>query len=202
MNIETLVKDKIAEVLQQASGAKFDWEGSTYEDVRYLPIDSRGELGERIVASILRGSGYEVEGDDGKTDAERGYDLIANGVKLEIKFATITIGSGGFQHEALQSQRSYDAVLFVDIAPNQVFLTAVKRKDIIWRLKAPDKKPDPGKKPKVALHKRKDSVHYKCDFTIKHIQANDIPHFRDFKTGEIKTTEDFLNIYKHVETKD
>ena len=130
-----------------------------------------------------------------------GYDLIANGVKLEIKLATITRSSGEFQHENLHSQRSYDAILFIDIAPEQVFLTAVKKGGVIWTLKGADKKTEPGKTPKSALHRRPNGD-YKCDFTIKHIQANDIPKFRDFKTGEIKTTEDFLNIYKHVDTKD
>ena len=201
MNIETLVKDKIAEVLQHSKKYKYDWNESTYEDTQWLSIDSRGNLGEKIVASILRGSGYEVEGDDGKTDAERGYDLIANGVKLEIKLATITRSSGGFQHENLHPQRSFDAILFIDIAPDQIFLTAVKKKDVIWSLKGADKKTEPGKKPKKALHRRSNGD-YKCDFTIKHIQAKDIPKFRYFETDEIKTTEDFLNIYKHVETKD
>ena len=72
MNIETLVKDKIAEVLQQSPKAKYDWNDSTYEDTQWLPIDARGSLGEKIVASILRNGGYTVEEDDGRTDAESG----------------------------------------------------------------------------------------------------------------------------------
>ena len=89
-----------------------------------------------------------------------------------------------FQHEALESQRDFDAILFIDVAPNEVFLTAVKKKDILWK----------------KLHRRKDSVFYKCDFSIKNIKENKITRFNAYKTGLVKTDDDFYDIYKYLET--
>ena len=37
-------------------------------------------------------------------------------------------------------------------------------------------------------------------FTIEHIKNNDISKFGAYKTGSIKTDNDFHNIYKYLET--
>ncbi len=197
MKISDVVLGKIDEALGKEKNDKFVWKGSTYGVIQKLPIDIRGELGESIAALILRKHGCDVTGDDNITDAERGYDLLSDGIKLEVKLATITTGSGGFQHENLHSQRDFDGILFIDIAPEEIFLTAAKKNDIIWKIKTSDNKNADGKKPKTKLTRRENGI-YKCDFTIKHIQANDIPKFRDFRTGEVKTTDDFYKIYQHL----
>jgi len=63
------------------------------------------------------------------------------------------------------------------------FLTAVFKKDIIWK----------------NLHRRVNGV-YKCDFTINHIKNNEITKFNAYKAGLIETDDDFYNIYKYLET--
>jgi len=99
-----------------------------------------------------------------------------------VKFATITIGTGLFQHENLHPQRDFDGVLFIDVAPNEIYLTAVCKKDINWK----------------KLHRRENGV-YKCDFSIKHIKDNKMPKFKNHKTGLIGSLKDFFNIYKWLE---
>jgi hypothetical protein len=60
----------------------------------------------------------------------------------------------------MHPQRAFDGVLFIDVAPSEIYLTAVCKKDILWR----------------KLHRRENGV-YKCDFTIKHIKENKILRF-------------------------
>jgi hypothetical protein len=146
----------------------------------------KGDVGEEITYDILKSKGCDVEYAKGVTEATKGWDVKSNGIKIEVKLATITIGSGGFQHENIEAQRDYDAILFIDVAPNEVFLTAVFKKDINWTGK--------GK-----LHRRVNGV-YKCDFTINAIKNNKITKFKAYKTGLVKTDEDFYNIYKYLET--
>ena len=107
MEIKRIVLDTIQEILKETKKPRFDWNDSLYEDTQYLSIDGRGKLGEKMAAYILREYGREVGGDDDSTDAERGYDIVSNGIKLEIKLATITVGSGMFQHENLNPQRDF-----------------------------------------------------------------------------------------------
>lgn len=102
----------------------FDWMDSLYENIKFLSIDERGQLGEEIAVEILRSFSCNVEYNPNRTGAVIGWDFICNNLKVETKLATITIGTGLFQHENLHSQRDFDGVLFIDVAPNEVFLTA------------------------------------------------------------------------------
>lgn len=183
MKISDIILSKIEEIIARKPKAKFDWHDSLYEKIQFIPLDDKGDVGEEIARDILMNKGCKVEFEKGVTGETKGWDIKSNGLKIEVKLATITIGSGGFQHENLESQRDFDAVLFIDVAPNEVFLTAVKKKDIIWK----------------SLHRRINGV-YKCDFTIKNIKDNKISKFKEYKTGIIETDEDFYNIYKYLET--
>ncbi|RLA06618.1 MAG: hypothetical protein DRQ51_08860 [Gammaproteobacteria bacterium] len=191
--VEKTIIGKVNEMLSRKKKQKFVWNDSIYEDLKiYLSIDERGQLGEEIIYDICKDiSGLNIEYDSSVTDNEKGYDIIINNKKVEVKTATITSGSGMFQHEHLEAQRDYDYILFLDIAPNEVFLTLTKKQDVMWRRK----KGDPANK--TAIHRRPNGD-YKCDFTIKHIKNNGIPKFRNFKTSQIKIKQDIINIIKHI----
>lgn len=182
MKIKDIILAKIKELKNRKPPQKFDFNDSLYEDIKFLQIDDRGQLGEEIAVDILRDFGCEVEYDKSATSETKGWDLISNGIKIEVKFATITINSGQFQHENLHSQRDFDAILFIDIAPNEIYLTAVYKKDILWK----------------KLHRRPNGD-YKCDFTISHIQENKIPRFEKYRAGLVKSAQDFYGIYKWLE---
>lgn len=183
MQISDIILAKIHEVIDRKPKAKFNWHNSLYEKIQFISLDDKGDVGEEITYDILKEKGCKVKYEKGVTGETKGWDIESNGIKIEVKLATITVGSGGFQHENLEAQRDFDAILFIDVAPNEIFLTAVKKKDIIWR----------------KLHRRINGV-YKCDFTIEHIKNNDISKFGAYKTGSIKTDNDFHNIYKYLET--
>lgn len=182
MKISDIILKKIAEIKSRKPPQKFDWNDSLYEDIQFLTIDERGQLGEEITVEILKDFKCEIAYDSSTTEAVKGWDFISNGLKIEVKLATITIGTGGFQHENLHPQRDFDGVLFIDVAPSEIYLTAVCKKDIFWR----------------KLHRRENGV-YKCDFSIKHIKDGKIPKFEKHKTGLVGSAEDFFNIYKWLE---
>lgn len=182
MNISDIILQKVKDIQSRKPPQKFDWNDSLYEDIQFLTIDERGQLGEEITVDILKSVGCKVDYDSSRTSEVKGWDLISNGLKIETKLATITVGSGGFQHENLHSQRDFDGILFIDVAPNEIYLTAVCKKDILWK----------------KLHRRPNGD-FKCDFSIKHIKDNKIPKFEKYKTGLVSSVDDFFNIYKWLE---
>lgn len=182
MKISDIILKKIAEIKKRKPPQMFDWNDSLYEDIQFLTIDERGQLGEEITVEILKSFKCKIDYDASITEAVKGWDFVSNGLKIEVKLATITIGTGGFQHENLHPQRDFDGILFIDVAPNEIYLTTVCKKDINWK----------------KLHRRESGV-YKCDFSIKHIKDNKIPKFEKHKTGLISSAEDFFNIYKWLE---
>ena len=182
MKISDIILKKIKEIQKRKPPQKFDWNDSLYEDIQFLTIDERGQLGEEITVDILKSFKCNVGYDPSRTEEVKGWDLISNGLKIEVKLATVTIGSGQFQHENLHSQRDFHGILFIDATPEEVYLTAVCKKDIIWK----------------KLHRRPNGD-YKCDFTIKHIQNDSIPRFKKYKTGLVGSARDFFNIYKWLE---
>ena len=153
MQISDIILAKIREILNKKPKSNFDRHGSLYEKIAFIPLDDKGDVGEEITYDILKRKGCDVEYEKSATKETKGWDVKSNGIKIEIKLATITVGTGMFQHENLEAQRDFDAILFIDVAPNEIFLTAVKKKDILWR----------------KLHRRINGV-YKCDFSIKHIK--------------------------------
>ena len=182
MKISDIIFKKIKEIKRRKLPQKFDWNDSLYEDIQFLTIDERGQLGEDITVEILKDFKCKIDYDSSITEAVKGWDFVSNGLKIEVKFATITIGTGLFQHENLHAQRDFDGILFIDVAPNEIYLTTVCKKDIIWK----------------NLHRRPNGD-YKCDFSIKHIKDNKISKFEKHKTGLVSSAEDFFNTYKWLE---
>ncbi|MFZ5559399.1 MAG: hypothetical protein ACOZAL_01235 [Patescibacteria group bacterium] len=155
---------------------------SLYENIQFLTIDEKGQLGEEITVEILKKFNCKISYEASITGAEKGWDFISNGLKIETKLATITIGTGLFQHENLHPQRDFDGILFIDVAPNEIYLTAVCKKDFLWK----------------KAHRRESGI-YKCDFSIQHLQDNKIPKFGKYKTGLVNSDQDFFDIYKWLE---
>ncbi|MFA5751259.1 MAG: hypothetical protein WCX79_01565 [Candidatus Paceibacterota bacterium] len=182
MQISEIVLKKIKEIVARKPKAKFSWLDSIYEDIQYISLDDKGDVGEEITRDILKNFNCEIEFQKGVTKATKGWDIKSNNIKIEIKLATVTVGTGGFQHENLHPQRGFDAILFIDIAPNDIYLTAVKKENIIWK----------------NLHRRENGV-YKCDFSVNHLTEKSITKFKEYKTGIIKTDQDFFDIYKHLD---
>lgn len=191
--MQNIIINKIKEILKRKPEQKYKWNDSLYEDIKlYLSIDERWQLWEEIIHDSLNNRNeFEVIYDSSVTDAEKWYDIIINNKKVEIKTATITSWTWLFQHEHLEAQRDYDYIFFLDIAPNNIFLTITKKTDIIWSKKKWDWKN------KTAIHRRP-NWDYKCDFSINHIYNKKIPKFRNFRTWEIKSKNDLIKIIEYI----
>lgn len=111
---------------------KHGWESSDYKEIRGLQADIRGAVGENFVAAMLRALGKKVE-HFAATDAEnKHWDMTADGITLEIKFASMGSKTTTFQHEAIESGRNYDGLIIVDVAPDGVYITCAAKRDIPW----------------------------------------------------------------------
>jgi len=182
MKISDIILKKIKAIQERKPPQKFDWNDSLYEDTQFLTIDERGQLGEEITVDILTKFKCKINYSPSITEEIKGWDFISNKFKIEVKLATVTIGTGLFQHENLHPQRDFHGVLFIDIAPTEAYLTAVCKNDILWK----------------KLHRRENGT-YKCDFTIEHIKNNSIEKFKKYKTSLINSDRDFYDIYKWIE---
>lgn len=102
---------------------------SKYKDYRSLQIDKRGSFGERFFEQTLSLIYYrrlKVEYKDGD---QGDWDLKFNGMKFEIKTSSLDVNHK-FQNEGLKKDGDYDAILFLGVAPNDLYVKFIRKKDI------------------------------------------------------------------------
>ena len=108
------------------------WEESDFNAIRGLQADIRGAVGEDFLADMLRALGKKVE-HSADTDAEnKHWDMTADGITLEVKFASMGSKTPSFQHESIESKRNYDGLVIVDVAPDGIYITCLAKRDIPW----------------------------------------------------------------------
>jgi hypothetical protein len=148
-------------------------------------IDDKGEVGEMLLYEILKGK-FKTEWEKAKTSREKDWDIIVEGMKIEVKTATMGNSSIVFQHEKFFRNRDYDVVVFLDFTPDDLYITFAKKSDIIWE----------------RLHKRKVNdiltTEYKFDFSLKNIKEKRIDKFAKHKTKLIKTERDLLDLFEEI----
>jgi hypothetical protein len=103
------------------------WKNSKFLKQRMLQIDKRGSVGERFFTQVLvelypRRIEYK-DGDQGD------WDLKINKIKFEIKTSSLD-KSNKFQNEGLKKNGDYDGILFLGIAPNDLYIKIVRKEDI------------------------------------------------------------------------
>ena len=164
----------------KAKRKKTDWDSSTFEVIKEFEIDNRGMTGEIFTEKNLKSLGYEVERDENPGGDEKEYDILLNGkIKIEVKTATRGANDKTFQHEGLHPDRDFDILILIDVAPNNIYVTCVKKKDLPF-----DIPNNNFSKRNKKMHKRKSGV-YKWDLNIK-----------DIEEREVKTLEDFKRIFE------
>lgn len=103
------------------------WDGAKFELQRKIQIDKRGSVGERFFSQTLtllypRRVIYK-DGDQGD------WDLCIGKMKFEVKTASLD-KSGKFQNEGLKRNGDYNGVLFLGIAPNDIYMYCIKTENI------------------------------------------------------------------------
>lgn len=106
-------------------------------DLKEKTPDELGQFGEQFVYSMLNdglGNPYYVKWDN-TTDSKE-YDICVINqltrftVGLEVKTATQGDAAPTWQHENLEPGRGWDAMCFVDFAPNDLYITILTRDEI------------------------------------------------------------------------
>ena len=168
----------IIKEIQKEEAKVSQWIGSPYGAIRDFQIDTRGAVGETLIASLLTGLGRKVSHNEATTDDEKDWDLICDDLKYEIKTATLGRDGVTFQHEGIDKTRHYDGLIFVDIAPNDIYISIYAKKKIAWN----------------DLHRRKDSSFYKWDTHLRPTRKHDIGD------NIVKTVADFDVLFRNAES--
>lgn len=186
-SISQKVLDCINEIAKNQQNKKQNWKStSTFNPLRIMnSIDDKGEVGEMLLYEVLKDK-FNVKWEKSKTSLDKDWDIIIEGIKIEVKTATMGNTSIVFQHEKFFKNRTYDAIIFLDFTPEDLYITFAKESDIIW-----DK-----------LHHRKvNSVlttEHKFDFSLKNIIEGKIDKLKKYKIKLIKTESDLITFFEEI----
>ena len=101
------------------------WENSPFKDLATMQSNNVGNVGEGLIQNICAQTGISVDVDGSKTKKIGGGagDGIIKDKTVEIKTAVQGSTSPSFQHELGEMPWNADYMLFIDISPQQLYLT-------------------------------------------------------------------------------
>ena len=103
------------------------WKNARFLQQRMIQIDKRGSVGERFyMLTLSRLYPRRIEYRDGD---QGDWDLKIGKMKFEIKTASLD-KNGKFQNEGLKKDGDYNGVLFLGIAPNDIYMYCIKVENI------------------------------------------------------------------------
>ena len=104
------------------------WKNSPYKDLVKLQSNNVGNVGEQLIGSICKASDICGDCDGSKTKQIGGGegDGKIMGVSVEVKTAAQGSSSTTFQHELGEVPWNSQYMMFVDIAPQLIYLTIFK----------------------------------------------------------------------------
>ncbi len=172
------INETLLGIVRQAIAEKNrkKWKSCFFAPIQQLTADGKGTVGERFVAEMLRKLGHDVEHNQSTDRTKKGYDIMVDGkIKLEVKLATLGNHSNTFQHESIERNRDYDAIVFIDVGPDDVYITCAKKEDLPFSSKSCKFTV----KPKM-MHKRDTGSLYKWDFSLKDVENRRVRTLNDF----------------------
>ena len=129
--VSPIASETLKELTREVKEGTVWYEGCKYIEIRRLQIDKRGSFGERFLGQCLytiyqrRIKLVYADGDQGD------WDLAINGKHFEIKTASLD-SQKKFQNEGLKENGCYDGVLFLGIAPDDIYIKFVAKNKIPW----------------------------------------------------------------------
>lgn len=153
---------------------------STFYQIKELSIDERGRNGQEFLQTVFKCGGYKVRGDNEKTGD---WDIKINNWRIEVKSACMD-RQGKFQHENLHKTNNYDFVFFLDIAPDDIYFSCLKYKNIPFNI-LHERGNDSNKEKRVT------GAGYKYDFKYKETDKK-LPRYH----GKVTKVQDIINIFK------
>ncbi len=101
-------------------------EKDIYYKLKLLSIDARGSFGQRFLVNAFKQNGFKSYNDK---DQNKDWDIKLKNYRIELKTATLDVNNK-FQHEGIHKTDNYDLLVFLDIAPNQIFLKGMLYNEI------------------------------------------------------------------------
>ncbi len=177
-DIRTLITPIIDRIQEEEDKVSL-WINSLYRAIRIFQIDARGKLGVALIAELLTDLGHTINYNQSRGADLKDWNLSCNSIKYAIKTATLGKDGSSFQHETIYETRDYDALIFVDIAPNAIYISINAKADIQWN----------------RIHLRKESAFYKWDTNIKATRKNCIA------SNIVRTSADFDVLFRNAESR-
>jgi len=144
------------------------WDDGLFADILKLSIDQRGKVGEQLIEAALRKAGVPEVTRAGKLDrTHKHWDIRTAHMDIEVKTATLGRNINTFQHESIEKDRQYHALVLLDIAPNDIYLTWLAKDGIDWR----------------SLHRRANSNFYKLDLKLPELESRKVSTIADVLAG-------------------
>ena len=165
--INDLLKQMIETALSERKD-KHGWSSGLFSRIHLLTPDQRGELGEKLLEQALHSAGVKDVTREGALDrTKKHWDIRTADMDIEVKTATLGRNVNTFQHENIEKDRQYDAVAFVDIAPNEIYLTWTAKKNIPFR----------------NMHRRSQGIVFKWDLQLSTVKNNKVETIEDILRG-------------------
>lgn len=160
-NLDNILTDLLAEVVLEDEPDQ--WENAVFKQIRKLQIDKRGSVGERFfLVSLTNLYHRRVEYRDGD---QGDWDLKIGRMKFEIKTSSLD-KNGKFQNEGLKKYGDYNGILFLGIAPNDIYMYCIKVENIDFenqRINHNGLRVNLHNRGRDGLESRATGAGYKCD---------------------------------------
>jgi hypothetical protein len=108
------------------------WDDADFKDIKIVSNTNVGSVGQDFIERLCQEFNYDwdVPRDErGKRLKQSPWDIRIHGIELEIKTATEDV-SGNFQFNHLRLHRTYDAVLCLGVAPNDLYFGIWSKADV------------------------------------------------------------------------
>lgn len=176
--------DLINEELEKNSWNKND----KFSNIKKLSIDQRGRVGEHFFKLIFNELNILNKYID---NAHGDWDIEADNFKIEIKTATLDVNKK-FQHEGIKANKAWDVIAFLDISPNEIFISFIHKKNFIFNLEN-IKNNELTKYGKVKIYNKEQNIHFRGkDNTNK--RATGSGYKVDFNKKDLKKVETIKDI--------
>lgn len=111
---------------QELNANRSQWHpDAMFFKIKHLSIDQRGRVGELFLKQVFDETNKDVVYDQDHTGD---YDLIIDGIKVEIKLATLDVNRR-LQYEGIRSQAQWDCLALIAIAPDAIKYRLIKYRD-------------------------------------------------------------------------
>ena len=159
-----------------------------FSDIKKLSIDQRGRVGEHFFELVFRELNILNKY---VNNAHGDWDIEADGLKIEIKTATLDINRK-FQHEGIKENKTWDVVAFLDIAPNEIYVSFIHKNNFTFGLNN-FKNNESIKHGEVWIYGKKQNIHFRGKDNTNR-RATGAGYKVDFYQKDLKKVETIKDI--------